>query len=228
MTWPRRAAGAGRRTPVLSAPAVVGRLRAVVCAPEGGATDGDRERPRRGRNWPGWPAAGVPGADPAQWYGMTASAPMEPLWSGAGHTVTLSPSTLQTLQDCPLRWLLERHGGADNAANCAPRLGSLVHALIAEPGSSRGAAARRAGARSGAQLPFDSQWFARNELDRHRAMLATFVPWREDTRHELTEVGTEVDVDGVLTAQRRDGGRARRCGCAVASTDWSATPRAGW
>ena len=56
-------------------------------------------------------AAGVAGADPTQWYGMTPLSTDEPLWAGDDHVVTLSPSTLQTLTDCPLRWLLERHGG---------------------------------------------------------------------------------------------------------------------
>jgi RecB family exonuclease len=49
------------------------------------------------------------------------------------------------------------------------------------------------------RLPFESQWHADNELERHRAMLSTFVQWREQTRHELTEVGSEVDVDGLLS-----------------------------
>ncbi len=31
-------------------------------------------------------------------------------------------------------------------------------------------------------------------------MLSTFLAWRSATRHELTEVGTEVDVDGVVAA----------------------------
>ena len=31
-------------------------------------------------------------------------------------------------------------------------------------------------------------------------MLAAFVAWRSATRHELTEVGTEVDVEGVVAA----------------------------
>ena len=53
-------------------------------------------------------------------------------------------------------------------------------------------------------MPFDSPWYAANELDRHRAMLAAFVAWRAATRHELTEVGTEVDLDGVI-AEPADG-----------------------
>ena len=48
------------------------------------------------------------------------------------------------------------------------------------------------------KLPFESAWYADNELARHRSMLSTFAQWREQTRQELTEVGTEVDVDGVL------------------------------
>ena len=41
-------------------------------------------------------------------------------------------------------------------------------------------------------------------------MLATFVTWRSATRHELTEVGTEVDVDGVLAAPPTTSGPAVR------------------
>jgi RecB family exonuclease len=36
-------------------------------------------------------------------------------------------------------------------------------------------------------------------------MLATFVRWRSQTRHELTEVGTEVDVDGLVDQPQGDG-----------------------
>ena len=51
---------------------------------------------------------------------------------------------------------------------------------------------------SGPELPFESAWHSDNELARHRSMLSTFAQWRAQTRHELTEVGTEVDVDGVV------------------------------
>jgi superfamily I DNA/RNA helicase/RecB family exonuclease len=187
---------------VLSVPAVVGRLRAVVCAPDGVA---EEDRAYAAGQLARLAAAGVPGADPADWHGMTTVSTIEPLWSGAGHTVTMSPSTLQTLQDCPLRWLLERHGGR-NAGELRSTAGSLIHALIAQPGKSPAQLEAELDA-VWPQLPFESDWFSRNELERHRAMLATFMTWRADTRHELTEVGTEVDVDGVLPADdATDGG----------------------
>ncbi len=40
-------------------------------------------------------------------------------------------------------------------------------------------------------------------------MLSTFAQWRAQTRHELTEVGTEVDVDGVLAPTTEPGVRVR-------------------
>src|SRR4029079_4900512 len=54
------------------------------------------------------------------------------------------------------------------------------------------------------KLPFESVWYADNELARHRSMLSTFAQWREQTRNELTEVGTEVDVDGGLDCEGGD------------------------
>ena len=55
-------------------------------------------------------------------------------------------------------------------------------------------------------------------------MIEAFVEWRAQTRGELTEVGIEVDVDGVLGARRAM--TAARSGCAAESTGWNAT-RAG-
>jgi RecB family exonuclease len=141
-------------------------------------------------------AAGISGADPKQWYGMTAPSTDEPLWSGDDHVVRLSPSTLQTLTDCPLRWLLERHGGSDGR-DLRSAVGSLLHALVADRGMNEVQMVSEL-ERLWEKLPFESAWYADNELARHRTMLSTFAQWREQTRGELTEVGTEIDVDGVL------------------------------
>ncbi|MDT5323658.1 MAG: hypothetical protein QOF25_810, partial [Mycobacterium sp.] len=179
---------------VLAPAALVGRLRAVVCAPAEAVDEASRAC--AAAQLARLAAAGVPGANPTQWYGTTLLSTDEPLWSGEGHVVTLSPSRLQTLTDCPLRWLLERHGGADGR-DVRSALGSLVHALVADPdkGEEHMIAELE---RHWAQLPFDAQWHSANELARHRAMLATFAQWRAGTRREFTEVGTEVDVDGVV------------------------------
>jgi len=152
--------------------------------------------------------AGVAGADPAQWYGMTPLSSDEPLWNGDDHVVTLSPSTLQTLTDCPLRWLLERHGGTDGR-DVRSAVGSLLHALVAESGKTESQMLNEL-EKLWSKLPFDSQWYSDNELARHRAMLSTFAQWRAQTRTELTEEGTEIDVDGTVGPGVRVRGRLDR------------------
>ena len=184
--------------PVLSPAAVVGRLRAAVCAPPG-AVEAD-ERVCAAEQLARLAAAGVPGADPAAWHGLTALSSDEPLWSNgedSAHIVTLSPSTLQTLTDCPLRWLAERHGGAGPRA-LNSTLGSLVHALLADSGKTEAQLVSEL-EKLWAAVPFEAPWYAANELDRHRAMIAAFTAWRAATRHELTEVGTEVALDGLVS-----------------------------
>jgi RecB family exonuclease len=179
---------------VLSTSAVVGRLRGVVCAPQGAVSDAVRDC--AATQLARLAAAGVPGADPAGWHGMTPVSTTEPLWSREDHIVTLTPSSLQTLTDCPLRWLAERHGGTD-ARDLRSTVGSVLHALVAAPAGSESqllAALERAWQ----HLPYESRWYSANELARHRAMIQAFLAWRDQTRGELTEVGVEVDVDGVL------------------------------
>ncbi len=188
---------------VLSANAVVGRLRSVVCAPPEAVSDAIRDC--AATQLARLAAAGVAGADPAGWYGMSAVSTTEPMWSREDHPehiVTLTPSSLQTLTDCPLRWMAERHGGTD-ARDLGSTVGSIVHALIAEPGASE-TELLAALERAWQHLPFESRWYADNELARHRAMVEAFLTWRAQTRGELTEVGVEVEVDGVL-----DGGNVR-------------------
>jgi superfamily I DNA/RNA helicase/RecB family exonuclease len=189
---------------VLSAAALVGRLRGVVCAPDGAVDDVARgcaaTQLARLAN------AGVPGADPAGWHGLIPVSSSDPL-CGSDDPVMLTPSTLQTLTDCPLRWLAERHGGT-NARDLRSAIGSVLHALIAEPDTSESQLLAELD-RAWEHLPFDARWHSANELARHRAMIQAFVEWRAQTRGELSEVGVEVDVDGVLGTPRDDGGEVR-------------------
>ncbi|BBY22283.1 ATP-dependent helicase [Mycobacterium stomatepiae] len=189
---------------VLSTAALVGRLRGVVCAPDGAVDDDARHC--AAMQLARLAAAGVPGADPSGWHGLTAVSTSDPLCDGRD-PVTLTPSTLQTLNDCPLRWLVERHGGT-NPRELRSTIGSVLHALIAEPGKTETQLLSDL-EKAWQHLPFDARWHSANELARHRAMIEAFVEWRAQTRGELREVGVEVDVDGVLGAPRAGGGEVR-------------------
>ena len=189
---------------VLSTAALVGRLRGVVCAPDGAVDDAARHC--AATQLARLASAGVSGADPSGWYGLTTVSTSDPLCE-SGDPVTLTPSTLQTLNDCPLRWLVERHGGT-NKRELRSTIGSVLHALIAEPDKSEAQLMAEL-ERAWEHLPFDARWHSANELTRHRAMIEAFVQWRAQTRGELREVGVEVDVDGVLATARDDGGQVR-------------------
>ncbi|MEQ0610263.1 ATP-dependent DNA helicase AdnA, partial [Mycobacterium tuberculosis] len=187
---------------VLSAAAVVGRLRAVVCAPACAVDDADRDC--AATQLARLAKAGVPGADPSEWHGLAPVSTSDPLCD-SDDLVTLTPSTLQALNDCPLRWLAERHGGT-NTRELPSAVGSVLHALFAEPGRSESQLLAELD-RVWGHLPFGAQWYSANELARHRAMIQAFVQWRAQSRSELTEVGVEVDIDGAL----EDGsGQARK------------------
>ncbi|MCV7299532.1 ATP-dependent helicase [Mycobacterium barrassiae] len=177
---------------VLAPTALVGRLRAVVCAPPDDVDDSVRAC--AATQLARLAQAGVPGAAPQQWYATTSLSTDDPLWCGDDHTVTLSPSTLQMLTDCPLRWLLERHGGSD-APDVRSAIGSLLHALVADSGNTESQMLNEL-EKVWEKLPFDAAWHSDNELDRHRMMVSTFAEWRAQSRRELTEVGTEVEVEG--------------------------------
>jgi RecB family exonuclease len=189
---------------VLSAAALVGRLRGVVCAPDGAVDDVARRC--AATQLARLADAGVPGADPGGWHGLIPVSTDDPL-GGGDDPVTLTPSTLQTLNDCPLRWLAERHGGA-NPRELRSALGSVLHALVAEPGKSEAQLLAELD-RAWAHLPFEARWHAANERVRHRAMIEAFVEWRARTRAELSEAGVEVGVDGVLATPREGGGQVR-------------------
>ncbi|OBF72589.1 ATP-dependent DNA helicase [Mycobacterium sp. 852002-51613_SCH5001154] len=195
---------------VLSATALVGRLRGVVCAPDG--TVDDTARACAATQLARLARAGVPGADPAGWHGLIPVSTSEPL-RGDDDAVTLTPSTLQMLNDCPLRWLAERHGGT-NPRDLRSTVGSVLHALIAEPQRSESELLAELD-RAWRHLPFEAQWHSANELARHRAMIEALVEWRAQTRGALTEVGVEVEIDGTLTTSGDGaprGGEIRLCG----------------
>lgn len=72
-------------------------------------------------------AHGVPGADPATWFGLHEPSSDAPLWP-PDVKVPVSPSRLETAQRCALRWALESAGGTPSSS-AQQSLGTLVHAI---------------------------------------------------------------------------------------------------
>lgn len=146
-------------------------------------------------------AARVPGAHPDQWYGLADSSTADGLWRTADGPVAVSPSTVELLTRCPLRWLLERHGGQDGSTTAAVT-GTLVHTLVQAIAQRLPPKAVDAAlAQTWNAVDLGAPWFAAHELERTRTMLTTFRTWWERSRNELSEVAVEVGVDLTLSGE---------------------------
>ncbi|WP_084458621.1 ATP-dependent helicase [Nocardia caishijiensis] len=174
--------------------ALVAELRGVVCDP--GAEP--RRRDRAARQLARLADAGVPGTDPDDWYGTAALSSDRELWDDDDSPIGLSPSTVELLRTCPLRWALERHGGTDGDNPHAVK-GNLVHTLVqALAGNVPEHQVRAALDQAWKAIDPATGWHSRQELRRTEAMLETFLAWVRTTRGELTQAGVEVPVDCVL------------------------------
>nr|WP_281032776.1 ATP-dependent DNA helicase [Nocardia asiatica] len=179
---------------------LVAELRGVVCDPEA-----DPERRRRAAHQLARLAdAGVRGTHPDDWYGTAELSSPRPLWGEDADAVALSPSTVELLRTCPLRWALERHGGTDGDNPHAVK-GNLVHTLVqALAGQVPEDQVRAALERAWQAVDPGTGWHSRQELRRTAAMLESFLTWVRNTRGELTQAGVEVPVDCVLPARTED------------------------
>lgn len=180
--------------------ALVAELRGVVCDP-----DAEPARRRRAAHQLArLAAAGVPGSAPEEWYGTAELSSTDPLWEDDEAAVALSPSTVELLRTCPLRWALERHGGTDGNNPHAVK-GSLVHTLVqALAGRVPVDEVRAALDKTWRAVDPGDGWHSRQERRRTEAMLETFMAWVRNTRGELTQAGVEVAVDCVLPARSSD------------------------
>ncbi|MFP5068603.1 ATP-dependent helicase [Pseudonocardia nantongensis] len=179
---------------------LVGELRRVVTAPDGGDPVRVARRERAATQLARLAADGVPGAHPDDWYGLPEVSDTAPLRAD-GELVPISPSDVETIAGCPLRWVLTRHGGDETGALSAVT-GTLVHALVQARASGADPVELEEALRSAwRRLDAGAPWFSRRELDRVRDMLAAFDDWVRRSRAEGLElVGVEqpvqLDLDG--------------------------------
>lgn len=196
------------RTRVLALPALVAELRSVVCDPEIAETEPERQQ-RAAQQLARLALAGVRGAHPDDWYGTADPSTADPLWDPDDDAVRLSPSTVEQLTTCPLRWMFERHGGSDGE-NSHAVTGTLVHTLVqALAGRIPPDRIDQALEKAWDSVDLGAEWYARRELERTRRMLDTFSTWLQGTRGELTEIGVEIKVDGILEPDSDDKPRVR-------------------
>ncbi|MCE3553975.1 PD-(D/E)XK nuclease family protein [Pseudonocardia sp. RS11V-5] len=179
---------------------LVGELRRAVTEPDHGDPARAARRRRAAAQLARLAAEKVPGAHPEDWYGLpepSAEAPLRP----EGEIVPVSPSDIERILSCPLRWVLERHGGSETGALSAVT-GSLVHALVQAQAAGADPAELDAALRTAwARLDAGAPWYGRRELARVRGMLAGYAQWLRESREQglrllAVEHPVQLDIEG--------------------------------
>ncbi len=167
-----REPAATRLPRALTLPALVAELRQAIADP---ATSASR-RAAAAAQLAHLARAGVAGADPAQWWGLSPLSDDRPL-ADADSVVTVSPSTMESVQRCSLRWLLERHGGSDTRSP-EQSVGDLVHAIAekaTDPGA-RDELLSYLNAEFG-KIELSARWLAGRQRRRAEQMIDKLVSW---------------------------------------------------
>jgi len=146
-------------------------------------------------------AAGVAGADPVQWYGIALPSTDAPLYDLALEQVRVSPSKLESIDECQLDWVIGDLGG--DAGSVTAGLGTLIHAALEHAeGADEDALWRAVEARWG-ELEFEAAWIERAERTRARDLVARLGRYLRDAQTAGTRLLSaephfelEVPVDG--------------------------------
>lgn len=169
---------------------LVGELRrtAVRCQREGDLAGRDRAVDLLARLG----TEGVVGADPASWWqarDLSVALPVRP-----DGPVRVSPSKVQTFQDCELRWFFTARG-ADTGEAGAAEIGTLVHAVIADAPTAPVDDLREELSRRWPDLELPSGWVADRALDRAHEMLGRYATYLREAREAGRELlGAELEL----------------------------------
>ena len=138
----------------------------------------------------------VPGADPATWIGAAGPTSTSPLVA-EGERIRVSPSDVEGLAACPLKWFLSRNGGSVPASD-AQALGSLIHEIAerAEKEHLRGPALKAAFEERLGGLGYPDTWLGCLASDRARAMIERLDAYLSD----CDALGIRADVEQPVRA----------------------------
>jgi superfamily I DNA/RNA helicase/RecB family exonuclease len=192
----------------MTLPALVAELRAVTTDPDADP----RRREAAARQLARLALAGVPGADPDDWYGLAPITVEGPLRHPRA-VVKISPSQVELYDRCALRWLLETAGGRP-ASSSSQGLGSLIHELAEqEPDGDESRLAEMLEERFD-RLGLGTGWVADAERARARQMVARLAQYVAQARANGRElVGVEqpvriqvgrAEIRGVVDRLERD------------------------
>jgi RecB family exonuclease len=194
---------------MMTLPALVAELRAVTVDPQAAP---DRRESAAGQ-LARLAVAGVPGADPQEWYGLAPVSSVGPL-RDPRDDVRISPSQVESYDRCSLRWLLEQAGGRASSSS-AQGLGTLIHELAEEVPSGDETRLLRLLEERFDRLGLGRGWVADAERSRARKMIARLAQYVASstvggrklvaTEQKVTVTVGRAQVRGMVDRLEQDG-----------------------
>ncbi|WP_217183451.1 ATP-dependent DNA helicase [Streptomyces sp. AC495_CC817] len=108
---------------------------------------------------------GVPGADPADWYGLAAPSSDAPLRDLAVDGARVSPSKVESYEECGLNWVVSALGG-DSVMPPTAGIGTIVHEAMEKVPDGDLERMRAIVAEHWPELDFETEWIGRKERRR--------------------------------------------------------------
>ncbi|MFD4957062.1 PD-(D/E)XK nuclease family protein [Microbacterium sp. NPDC058389] len=113
--------------------------------------------------------AGVPGAAPAEWFGVAEPTSTGPLRDLSREDVRVSPSRLHALEECELNWVIGDLGGDPGGTTAG--LGTIIHAALEHAAGHDEAALWAEVESRWGELTFEAEWRDRAEQTRARDLV---------------------------------------------------------
>lgn len=111
---------------------------------------------------------GVPGAEPGEWYGVSEPSTAEPLRDLTVQGARVSPSKMESFEECGLNWAVAALGG-DTVLPPSAGIGTIVHEAMETAPDGDLETMRAVVAEHWPELDFETEWIGRKE--RRRAEL---------------------------------------------------------
>lgn len=145
----------------------------------------------------------VKAADPSRWWGLAHWTQAPEPSRKPDDQIFLSATTVDSINECPLRWFLDREVKANHGQNKAAGVGSIIHAIAkdhADRTLDQNEQAPNLDMMVGhlrevwPRLEHESAWQEEREWERVRAMLERFDVWQQANDRTLIEAEVKFEV----------------------------------
>ncbi|WP_312171552.1 ATP-dependent DNA helicase [Microbacterium sp.] len=136
---------------------------------------------------------GVPGADPVDWYGVTPPSTDAALRDLATEGARVSPSKMESFEECGLNWAVSALGG-DTVMPPTAGIGTIVHEAMEKVPDGDLERMRAIVAEHWPELDFETEWIGRKERRRADTFIDRLHTYLGDVRRDGgRELASEVE-----------------------------------